>query len=214
MKKKHLKKARQRAAPRQDTKQPLRRNMLWGLALGGLVLAGGIGFLLSSPQPAASSEPPTRLTSPHAGWVPLVSRREGFRIDLPAKAENAYGGMGLGNNGLDAMWVATHSTGRFSVRVTRCPPEACQKVPDSVLKGFLEGAVGELQGTLLEEKRLEVPCPTGTCPGLEFEATSSVGYRVLSRLFISGDRMFQILFLRTGDSSEPYRKAVESFSFL
>ncbi len=189
--------------------------MRWGLALGGLVLAGGIGFLLSSrgTQPAAPAELPTRLASPHEGWVPLVSRKEGFRIDLPAKAEDVSGNMGLGNE-LDALWVATHSTGTFSVRVTRCPPEACQKVPDAILKGFREGAVDELKGTLLEEKRLEVPCPKGTCPGLEFEATSSVGHRVLSRLIISDNRIFQILFLRTGESNEPYRKAVESFSFL
>ena len=189
--------------------------MRWGLALGGLVLAGGIGFLVSSrdTQPAASAESPTLPASPHAGWVPLVSQKEGFRIDLPAKAQDAYGGMGLGND-LDAMWMATHATGTFSVRVTRCPPEACAKAPDSVLKGFVEGAVDELKGTLLEEKPLEVPCPSGTCPGLEFESTSSVGYRVLSRLIISDDRIFQILFLRTGESSEPYRKAVESFTFL
>jgi hypothetical protein len=40
------------------------------------------------------------------------------------------------------------------------------------------------------------------------------GYRVLSRLIISHDRVFQILFLQMGESSEPYRKAVESFTFL
>lgn len=181
------------------------------VALGAFAVMAVVPWLLLFPDsesaPSASGGSP----STSEQWTPLVSKQHGFQVSLPAPARYLTP---PGAGDIDSTWVATHAGGTFLVKVTRCPEKLCTQVPDTILESASKSAREELGGTLLSEQRVDVPCPQGTCPGLEFAATGSQGLRVSARFFATHDKVFQLLGTQTSDSDALFRKVVDSFSFL
>jgi hypothetical protein len=174
-----------------------------------------VGAQILAPDASAPAVPsnPAQSGSTAPEWVPLISRAHGFRIDLPAPPQDLSAAAGLGSD-IDATWMAVHPTVSIMVKATRCPERLCREAPDSVLRGVQEGALEEWGGTLLSEKSLQLPCPQGSCPGLEFEATTRQGLRVSARYFIAREKVFQVLGTQSSGSNEIFQKVVSSFSFL
>jgi hypothetical protein len=201
-------------------KQPEKKSSLLptvALVLGALVLVGNTLWLFLKPDateaPAAAEVPETdRPAGVPADWVPLVSRQHGFRVYLPSRAQDVTSSAGGGP--VSAAWAATHATGTFTIIVSRCPPELCQKTPDTLLKSARESAIEEVGGTVKSQRELQLPCPQGSCPGTEFEATSRQGLPVVTRFFIANDRVFNVSSMLVPGATETYQKVVDSFSFL
>jgi len=184
----------------------------WVWVLGALAVMGVVPWLLLAPEGGQSSAPGgIKLGS--VQWTPLVSQQHGFRVSLPAPAQNLTPPVDLARE-IDSTWVAAFQGGTVVLKVARCPEKLCTQVPDTILESASKSAREEMGGTLLSEKRLEVPCPHGTCPGLEFEATSAQGWRVSGWLLATHDRVFQLLSTQQLGSDENFRRVVESFTFL
>jgi hypothetical protein len=183
----------------------------WLIALGVLAVLVVVPWLLLS-EPASSSAPRVGV-SPTVQWTPLVSQQHGFRITLPAPPQDLTPPLDLARE-IDSTWTALYTGGTFMVKVTKCPERLCTEAPDSVLKGMSESIREGLGGTTLSEKRVEVSCPQGTCPGLEFEATARQGFKVSARIFATRDKIFQLMGTQFSGSEDHFRKAVDSFSFL
>lgn len=183
----------------------------WLIALGVLAVMVVVPWVLLS-EPASSTAP--RVTvSPTVQWTPLVSQLHGFRITLPAPAQELGPPLDLARE-FDATWTALYTGGTFMVKVTKCPERLCTEAADSVLKGLSESVREGLGGKTLSEQRVEVACPQGTCPGLEFEATAIQGFKVTARIFATRDKIFQLMGTQISGSEDPFRKTVDSFSFL
>ena len=179
------------------------------IAIAVLAVLVVVPWLLLAPD---SSKPEMGRSLPtEPVWTPLVSQEYGFRVSLPAPAKNMSPGGGLG---LGGMWAAMYTGGTFMVQVSRCPEKLCTQAPESVLEGASKGALEGVGGTMLSEKKLQLPCPDGTCSGLDFEATAPQGLRISGRLFITHDKIFQLLGTQASGSDEVFRKVVDSFSFL
>lgn len=147
-------------------------------------------------------------------WTVLESRQHRFRVSLPVPARKLPQEES-GDTGTDSTWEATSSTGLVvEVKASKCPEQVCEKAPDSVFKGLRESIVEGLGGSLVSEKHVEVPCPQGTCPGLEFESTGPLSFHSSVWAVISGGKVFHLVVSEPQGSTETFRKVVESFSFL
>lgn len=205
-------------------KQPPKKSSLLptvALVLGALVLVGNTLWLFLKPDPtqasaAAEAVPEAdRPAGVPADWVPLVSRQYGFRVYLPSRAQDMTSlGTSVGGGTVSAVWAVNHASATFAIIVGPCPPELCEKAPASVLKGAREGALRELGSPAESQREIQVPCPQGSCPGTEFEATSRQGLHVVTRFFIANNRVFQISGTLVPGSKEIYQKVVDSFAFL
>jgi hypothetical protein len=185
-----------------------------GWAFGaGLVVLVGLGLWLNLAPSSRTPAMPGGTASTSLEWAPVVSQEHGFRMSLPASAQHTSGAAPGGDTPVASMWMAPHPTGVITVTVTHCP-KVCEQAPDSVLKGAFESSVQEFGGKLLNQKPLQLPCPRGTCTGVDFEATSSQGLRIAGRYFIFGDKLFQLLGAQSSGSNEIFYKAVDSFTFL
>jgi hypothetical protein len=184
----------------------------WVWAVGGLAVMGVVPWLLLSPGAERPSAPGAIQLGP-VKWTPLVSQQHGFRVLLPAPAQNLTPPVDIARE-IDSTWTAAYQGGTVVLKVARCPEKLCTQVPDTILESASKSAREEMGGTLLSEKRVEVPCPHGTCPGLEFAATSAQGWHVSGWLFATHDRLFQLLSTQQSGSDEHFRKVVESFTFL
>lgn len=184
----------------------------WVWVVGALGVMGVVPWLLLSPGADTAARPGGVQLGP-VQWTPLVSQQHGFRVSLPAPAQNLTPPVDIARE-IDSTWVAAFQGGTVVLKVARCPEKLCTQVPDTILESASKSAREEMGGTLLSEKRVEVPCPHGTCPGLEFAATSSQGWHVSGWLFATHDRLFQLLSTQQSGSDENFRKVVESFSFL
>jgi hypothetical protein len=184
----------------------------WVWAVGALAVMGVVPWLLLAPGSERSSAPGGGSLGP-VQWTPLVSQQHGFRISLPAPARNQTPAVDIARE-IDSTWAAAYQGGTVVLKVARCPEKLCTQVPDTILESASKSAREELGGTLLSEKRVEVPCPHGTCPGLEFQVTSSQGWRVSGWLVATHTRVFQLLSTQQSGTDEHFRKMVESFTFL
>lgn len=182
----------------------------WVLAVGALVIMAVVPWLLMETDSSAPKGPSRSLPTAPV-WTPLVSKQYGFSVSLPAPPQSLSSSGGFG---LDAKWSAQYQGGTFMVQATGCPEKLCTEAPDSMLTGSKEGALAMLGGKLLSEKPLQVPCPQGTCSGLEFAATSSQGLSYSARIIITRDKVFQLMGTEYSGSDEVFRKMVDSFTFL
>jgi hypothetical protein len=180
----------------------------WAFGLG-LFALGGVALWL---QLAPASPSPAGVSAPSAEWAPLISREHGFRMSMPTSVQDLAAAAGA-PSAIHSNWVARHPSGTLMLSVTHCP-KVCELTPDSVMKGAFEGAMREFGGTVLSQKPLQLPCPQGTCSGIEFEADTRQGLRITGRFFVSKDKLFQLLGTQPSRSNELFRQAADSFVFL
>lgn len=180
----------------------------WAFGLGLLAL-GAVALWL---QLAPSSPAPLSLPAPSTAWAQLISREHGFRISMPASVQDLSGAAGV-PAAINSTWLARHPSGTLMLTVTHCP-KVCEAAPESVMKGAFEGAIKEFGGKVLSEKPIQVPCPWGTCSGIDFEADALQGLRITGRFFVAKDKLYQLLGTQPSRSNELFRQAVDSFAFL
>lgn len=183
----------------------------WVPVVGALAVMVVVPWLLLS-EPSASSSPGLTV-SPTVQWTPLVSKQHGFRITLPAPAQDLTPRMDFARE-IDSTWTALYTGGTFVVKVTKCPERLCTEVPVTVLESLSQTLRQELGGATLSDEPVEVACPLGTCPGREFAATARQGWHVSARIFATQDKIFQLLGTQFAGPNEHFRQVVDSFSFL
>jgi len=171
---------------------------LLGVGIGSFVCSGSGGN-----APAAEEIPP--ITAP---WIEVTSPEFGFRVEMPPSAHH-----GSETTQVLSFWMARYQTGVVQLAVWDCAGRLCIDNPKLVLDGIVATTLATIQGTELQERSLEVPCPEGTCRSLEFEATVQEGIKFSSRVIISRDKVYQ---LNVGDLHDPtnaFNKFVDSFQF-
>jgi hypothetical protein len=143
---------------------------------------------------------------------------DGFRVSFPApphqEASMQETGAGLAAT---TTWSLAPSEGEYlAVSATHFPEGTVStNAPEKVLAGARDGALANVQGTLVREEAVRVRGPRGgkpSYPGLDYQATSGQGLRVSTRLLVVGDTLYQLLYVRTGEDDAPFRQLVGSFA--
>ena len=169
---------------------------------------------------APAPKAPGKATVP-AGWVPLVVKESGFQAAFPGTPtkEDSTQDTEAGTAKTTTWAVEPRKQAYFAVSVTVFPEKTVSmQLPSEVLEGARDGAVANVNGTLVSDRSLFVNAPPGAkqrlYPAREFELIGPQGIQMGARVIVVGDRLYQIIQVRVSDSNEEFKKLAGSFQLL
>jgi hypothetical protein len=92
-------------------------------------------------------------------------------------------------------------------------PNFVNRPPDPILEGGRDGAVKNVQGSIVSQKKLKVQ----DYPALEFQATARLDSTVDARMILVGDRMYMLLVVspaKIGRDTKSITRMFDSFKVL
>jgi hypothetical protein len=183
------------------------------LMLAALLAACGGG---ASDPAAAPAEPagPTATPDPLAGWIAFTAPDGSFTVRLPEEPEVDEQAVPTEAGDIQvAMYLVENNDRAVMLSHNEFPAaitEAIAAGDDTFIQGMLDGgrdgAVGNVSGTLQDEKQITV----GGFPGREFtfsvdSSASPTGDAItgIARVILTRDRLYQLISLTAADETNP-----------
>jgi hypothetical protein len=165
-------------------------------------------------EPAADPAQPAATPDPLAGWIEYTAPDGAFTVRLPDEPEvqNETVPTEAGDIQI-AMYLVEKDDRAVMLSHNEFPAaiaEAIAAGDDTFIQGILDGgrdgAVGNVSGTLQDEKQITV----GSFPGREFtfnvdSSTSPTGDAItgIARVILATDRLYQLISLTNADETDP-----------
>jgi len=192
---------------------------------GRLMILVVAATVLMACQPAATSSPEARAPiatralvsgSPAEQWQSFSSVEGGFTLLLPDKPKEQRQPIGTAVGSTEAiMYIAEVGSTAFGAGYGDFPESASQADPQAVLAGARDGAAKKINGTVVDEKPIELAGHPGLEIAVEIPAGAAVpgGAMYRGRLYLVGNRLYQVIYvaLKTDDSPAEYQKLFDSF---
>lgn len=128
-------------------------------------------------------------------WHPYASRPGRFTIEFPGtptvQAPNPVQ-TAVGRVDINSVDLDLPNVGYFAATYTDYPPNSVSN-PDTVLEGAKNGAIANVHGTLLEEKKIAVQGNKG----LDLKVSSGA-HTIFQRLVVVQNRLYQIVVVVLG----------------
>jgi hypothetical protein len=195
---------------------------------------------VSACQPAATSTPETRqplaTRAPVSGnpatataeplatigaaaaadWQLFTSAEGGFSLLLPGKPTEQKQPVETNTGTIDAVMYITEVDGTaYGAGFSDFPGETSAVDPADVLAGARDGAVQNVNGTVVDEKPIELSGYPGLEIAIELPADASApdGAMYRARLYLIGNRLYQVIYvaLKPADNPDDYQKLFDSF---
>lgn len=186
-----------------------------------------IATVLLACQPAATSTPESRATrAPVSGgsgaapavdeWQTFSSKEGNFTLLLPGQPKEQRQPVSTAGGQVDAiMYITEVGSTAFGAGYSDFPGNARQADPQAVLKGARDGAAKNVNGTVIEEKSIEL----AGYPGLEIAVEVPAGVAVpggalyRARIYLIGNRLYQVIYVALKKDYHPdeYQKLFDSF---
>jgi len=180
------------------------------LMLAALLAACGGG----ATEPTAAPAEPTATPDPLAGWIAFTAPDGNFTGRLPKEPEVDEQAVPTEAGDIQIVMYLVENNDRAVMLSHNEFPEAVAEAiatgDDTLIQGVLDGgrdgAVGNVSGTLQDEKQITV----GGYPGREFtfsvdSSASPTGEAItgIARVILTTDRLYQLISLATGDETDP-----------
>jgi len=180
------------------------------LMLAALLAACGGG----ATEPTAAPAEPTATPDPLAGWIAFTAPDGNFTVRLPEEPEVDEQAVPTEAGDIQIVMYLVENNDRAVMLSHNEFPEAVAEAiatgDDTLIQGVLDGgrdgAVGNVSGTLQDEKQITV----GGYPGREFtfsvdSSASPTGEAItgIARVILTTDRLYQLISLATGDETDP-----------
>lgn len=186
------------------------------LMLAALLAACGGGATEPTAAPAAPATPaePTATPDPLAGWITFTAPDGSFTVRLPEEPEVDEQAVPTEAGDIQiAMYLVENNDRAVMLSHNEFPAAVAEAIAtgdDTLIQGVLDGgrdgAVGNVSGTLQDEKQITV----GGFPGREFtfsvdSSASPTGEAItgIARVILTTDRLYQLISLATGDETDP-----------
>ncbi len=149
-------------------------------------------------------------------WQTFSSAEGGFTLLLPGNPQEQRQPVSTAAGSADAIMYITEVGGTaFGVGYSDFPGSAAKADPQAVLKGARDGAVKNVNGTLVGEKPIELAGHPGLEIAVEMPAGAAVpgGAIYRAQLYLVGNRLYQVIYvaLKKGDDPDDYQKLFDSF---
>ena len=145
----------------------------------------------AAPAPVAA---PAQAPTP-AEWQKLET--DTFTAELPGKAAMKEGEESTAAGKVKTLtWSAQTPGAFFAVSVADYPAGMMSKaIPSKVLEGARDGAMANVGGKIEKDFAvfLDSDTPKKKWPGREFDGTTEAGIKMGARLFLVGDRLYQMI---------------------
>lgn len=180
------------------------------LMLAALLAACGGG----ATEPTAAPVEPTATPDPLAGWIAFTAPDGNFTVRLPEEPEVDEQAVPTEAGDIQIVMYVVESNDRAVMLSHNEFPAAIADAiatgDDTFIQGMLDGgrdgAVGNVSGTLQDEKQITV----GGFPGREFtfivdSSASPTGGAItgIARVILTTDRLYQLISLTNADETDP-----------
>jgi hypothetical protein len=171
---------------------------------------------VSTDETKPTAEPLATIEVAADKWITFTSNDGGFSLRLPAQPKEQRQPVQTDAGPVEAiMYLVEAGNTAFGAGFSDFPDSTAGADPEAVLAGARDGAANNVNGTVVDERPIEL----NGFPGLEFaveipEASSvSGGARYRARLFLVNNRLYQVIYVAptADESSADYQKLFDSF---
>jgi hypothetical protein len=172
------------------------------------------------PQPTATvqpAEPAAQAGGPFDGWVAFTSDDGNFRILLPTKPElqSQQVDTAAGTSTVN-IYMTSVASGAYGVMYNDFSTDAVKKGgAKDMLASAMDGAAKKVGGKLAGSREIEVAGNPGVDFAVQMPVQSNLpdGGIYASRIFLAGDRLYQIIAVQAGKGDQALVSAFfDSFS--
>ncbi|CAG0934853.1 hypothetical protein TFLX_03709 [Thermoflexales bacterium] len=149
-------------------------------------------------------------------WQRFSSTEGGFSILLPARPKEQRQPVNTAAGSVEAiMYIAEVKGTAFGAGYSDFPTSALEADSQAVLEGARDGAAKNINGTVLDEKPIELAGYPGLEIVIEMPAGAAVpgGAMYRAQLYLVGQRLYQVIYvaLKADENPAEYQKLFDSF---
>ncbi len=167
-------------------------------------------------EPVDTAEPIATSETSVEGWVTFSSEEGGFTMLLPKQPKEQRQPITTAAGSVDTiMYIAEVGNTAFGAGFSDFPASASHADPQTVLAGARDGAAKNVNGTVIDEKPIELDGHPGLEIAVEIPAGAAVpgGAMYRGRLYLVNNRLYQVIYvaLKKDENSAEYQKLFDSF---
>jgi|GEM_PF-643709 len=167
-------------------------------------------------EPIDTAEPIATIGSTSDQWQTFSSKEGGFSLLLPGQPKEQRQPINTATGSVDAiMYITEVGNTAFGAGFSDFPGSASNVDPQQVLAGARDGAAKNVNGTVVDEKPIELAGHPGLEIAVEIPAAAAVpgGAMYRGRIYLVGNRLYQVIYvaLKNDDKPDEYHKLFDSF---
>lgn len=166
--------------------------------------------------PGDSAEPPATIEASADDWITFTSDEGGFTLRLPAQPKEQRRPIENEAGSTTAiMYITEVGNTAFGAGFSDFPESAANTDPGMVLAGARDGAAKKVNGTVVDEKAIEINGHPGMEVKVNIPAAASMpgGATYRARLYLVNNRLYQVIYvaLKKDEVADEYQKLFASF---